>query len=155
MSFEPIWVARRMRWLSPPESVAEERSSVRYPTPTSSRKLRRSRISRTTLPAICISRSESVSSSIQTLRSETDRLESWSIGASPRVTARASGRSRRPPHTGQAWTDMYFSISARTRAESLSLCLRSSRGMTPSKLPCHSYFDFLPFIWKVISRSAP
>ena len=34
MRLEPIWVARRMRWLSPPERVAAERLRVRYSSPT-------------------------------------------------------------------------------------------------------------------------
>ena len=33
-SDEPICVARRMRWLSPPDSVPDERESVRYSRPT-------------------------------------------------------------------------------------------------------------------------
>ena len=34
MRLEPIWVARRIRWLSPPERVAAERLRVRYSSPT-------------------------------------------------------------------------------------------------------------------------
>ena len=45
MRLEPIWVARRMRWLSPPERVAAERLSVRYWSPTLRRKPSRARIS--------------------------------------------------------------------------------------------------------------
>ncbi len=36
-SSEPICVAKRMRWLSPPDNVAERRSSERYSRPTSTR----------------------------------------------------------------------------------------------------------------------
>ena len=47
MSDEPIWVASRMRWLSPPERVPAERASVRYSRPTLRRNPSRSRISLT------------------------------------------------------------------------------------------------------------
>ena len=45
MREEPIWVARRMRWLSPPERVPAERLRVRYWRPTDWRKPRRLLIS--------------------------------------------------------------------------------------------------------------
>ena len=45
MRLEPIWVARRMRWLSPPERVAAERLRVRYSSPTLRRNPSRERIS--------------------------------------------------------------------------------------------------------------
>ena len=41
-----------MRWLSPPDSVPDARASVRYSRPTSTRKVRRSRISLRMRPAI-------------------------------------------------------------------------------------------------------
>ena len=49
---EPICVARRIRWASPPESDPAERASDRYVRPTSSRNSRRTRISRSTWAAI-------------------------------------------------------------------------------------------------------
>ena len=42
---EPICVARRIRWLSPPESVPARLASVRYSSPTLQRNPNRSRIS--------------------------------------------------------------------------------------------------------------
>ena len=135
MSLLPICVASRMRWLSPPESVAEERSRVRYPTPTSSRKLRRSEISCTTFSAMARSRLSRFSFATQARRSETGRLDSSSMALFLTVTARASGRRRRPLQARQGWTDMYFSISARIAGESVSLWRRSSMGMTPSYVP--------------------
>ena len=48
----PICVARRMRCASPPESVPAPRARVRYPTPTSTRNLRREEISVTARSAM-------------------------------------------------------------------------------------------------------
>ena len=42
---EPIWVASRIRWLSPPERVPALRERVRYPRPTDWRKPSRDLIS--------------------------------------------------------------------------------------------------------------
>ena len=42
---EPIWVARRIRWLSPPDRVPEARDKVRYSSPTLCRKPSRDLIS--------------------------------------------------------------------------------------------------------------
>src|SRR5512141_1724103 len=62
MSFDPIWVARRMRCDSPPDSDAAPRERFRYPIPTLSRKPSRSRISFRIFPAISRSRAVSFSS---------------------------------------------------------------------------------------------
>ncbi len=54
---EPIWVARRMRWLSPPDRVPEARDRVRYSSPTLRRKPSREWISFKMGAAIIFSRS--------------------------------------------------------------------------------------------------
>ena len=41
----PIWLARRIRWASPPDNVSAERARVRYSKPTLVKKPKRSRIS--------------------------------------------------------------------------------------------------------------
>ena len=51
----PICVASRIRWASPPDSVAAARSIERYPIPTFSRKRSRSAISRRISRATCVS----------------------------------------------------------------------------------------------------
>jgi len=49
-------------------------------------------------------------------------------------------------------TDMYFSISARTPADSVSEWRRLSIGTTPSYRPRHWYDDRRPLISNAISR---
>ena len=47
-------------------------------------------------------------------------VNSW-IGSPPTLTARDSGRSRAPLHSGHGRTDMYSSIFSRDQSESVSL----------------------------------
>ena len=47
-------------------------------------------------------------------------VNSW-IASSPTLTARDSGRSREPLHSGHGRTDMYSSIFSRDQSESVSL----------------------------------
>ena len=119
MSDEPICVASRMRWLSPPDSVAAERASVRYCRPTLCRKCSRERTSRRMLSAILASFS---------LNSRLSRNASSSVIGSavysemfspPTVTASTSGRRRAPRQSGQAVSAMQDSIDARMA----SLCV--------------------------------
>ena len=106
MSFEPICVARRMRWDSPPESDAAPRERLRYPMPTLSRKRSRSRISFRILPAISRSRGVSARSSKNAITSEMVSEATSSMGRPPTRTASASGFRRRPRHAGHGSADM-------------------------------------------------
>ncbi len=100
-SAEPSDVARLMRCDSPPESVEDSRSSVRYSRPTSRRNPRRLRISRRTLSAIAASFSVSSSVAKKPSASRTVRADTASIVRPPTWTSRASRRRRAPPHSGQ------------------------------------------------------
>jgi len=63
----PIWVARRMRWLSPPERVPLDRDRVRYPNPTDCKNRSRDRISFKICAAMICCVSVSISSSKNTM----------------------------------------------------------------------------------------
>ena len=54
MREEPIWVASRIRWLSPPDRVPASRLRVRYCKPTERRKPSRLLISLTIWAAIMV-----------------------------------------------------------------------------------------------------
>ena len=115
----PIWVARRMRWASPPDRVPAARARFRYPTPTSTRNLRRAQISATARSAMKASVSVSSTCSRKYRASSMDSsVTSW-MDLPPTVTARISGRSRAPLHEPQALGDMYCSMRSRTRLEPL------------------------------------
>ncbi len=117
---DPIWVASLIRCASPPDSVAAARSSVRYPTPTLSRKRSRSTISFMIRAAIWVSELLSSRPSRNEIASRADLRVNWWIPIPPTSTARLSGRSRAPPHSGQGITDMYSSIRSRDHSESVS-----------------------------------
>ena len=119
-SDEPICVASRMRWASPPDSVAAARSIDRYPTPTFSRNCSRSSISRSTSRAIRRSWSESSRSRTHSSARRADSAVKWWIAVSPISTARDSGRSRAPLHSGHGRRVMYSSIFSRAQSESVS-----------------------------------
>ena len=70
----PIWVASRIRWLSPPERVPALRARVRYPRPTDFKKPSRDRISFRMRSAISICCSVSVRPSIHARASSTERV---------------------------------------------------------------------------------
>ena len=109
---EPIWVARRMRWLSPPERVAAERARDRYPRPTLVRKPSRAFISFTIRSAIIWSFSLSWRESMNSRALNTDREQKSAILMPPTVTARAVFFRRMPPQVGQGVSDMHSSMSA-------------------------------------------
>ena len=93
---EPICVASRMRWLSPPESVPALRERVRYPSPTDWRKPSRFRISLRMRSAIRSCWSVSFSSLTHFSSSVTESWVNSKMLRPPTVTASASFRSRRP-----------------------------------------------------------
>ena len=108
-------MARRMRWLSPPESVAAARDRFRYCKPTLARKFSRECSSLMMRSATTMSRAErregresTNSSACVTTVERCVMMES-----PPTVTARASFLSRLPPQSGQGYSPMYCSYSSR------------------------------------------
>ncbi len=101
MREEPIWVARRMRWLSPPERVPEERDKVRYSRPTLCKKPSRDLISLRMGAAIIFSRSVRAKASTNSRASVTDLSQNWLMFRPPTVTARLSGERRWPWQASQ------------------------------------------------------
>ena len=100
-----------MRCASPPDSVAAARDNDRYSSPTSSRKPSRDWISLSTCPAIACSRGPSVSSLRKSAQSAMDSSATSAMDLAPRspavsVTARISGFSRVPLHTGHGTSRM-------------------------------------------------
>ena len=115
----PIWVASRMRWASPPDSVPAARARLRYPTPTSTRNLSRAQISATARSAMKASVGVSSSDSRKARASSMESSVSAWMLLPPTVTARISGRRRAPWHDPQALGDMYCSMRSRTRLDPL------------------------------------
>ena len=115
MREEPICVARRMRWLSPPESVAAARERFRYCSPTLARKFSRERSSLSILSATTMSRAERREGSSSTNSSAfvTGSAQKSIMESPPTVTARASFFRRFPPQSGQGYSPMYCSYSSR------------------------------------------
>ena len=113
MSFDPIWVASRIRCDSPPESVVAERSSVRYSRPTSSMNCSRSLISFSTPRAISFSRSLiwPGSSSKKWSVCSTARRQTSAMLRPAMVTASDSGLRRVPLQAGHGFSERYFSSS--------------------------------------------
>ena len=102
-SFDPICVASRMRWPSPPESVAAERSSEIYPNPTAFRNCKRSTISCTMRPAMLLLRARStVIFCAASSARETGSAVKSAMDMPFTFTARLSGRSRLPWHAGHS-----------------------------------------------------
>ena len=108
---EPIWVARRMRWLSPPDRVPACRVRVRYWSPTDFKKPSRERISFKIWSAIMAWVSVRVMVSRKARASSTGFWQNWWMELPPTVTARASRLSRFPWHSGQGHSLMHSSIS--------------------------------------------
>ena len=108
VSSEPIWLARRMRWLSPPESDGAARSSVRYVRPTSSRNFSRERISFRSSVAILASAPFSSRVSKKAYDSATESAVTSAIVRPAIFTPRASRRTRRPPHAEHGREERYF-----------------------------------------------
>ena len=94
-------MARRMRWLSPPERVPEARDRVRYSSPTLCKKPRRDLISFKMGAAIIFSRSLSSRASTNSNASVTDLSQKALMLMPPTVTARLSGERRWPWHSSQ------------------------------------------------------
>ncbi len=122
---EPICVANRTRWASPPDKVLAVRSMVRYPRPMLSRNLRRPSISFNICAPIVRSRSVSVASVVSWLiigsisdihfRPSLMLMLATSMMLIPQTcTANASGRRRLPWQVWQGLADMYLSISCLT-----------------------------------------
>jgi hypothetical protein len=100
-----------MRCASPPDSVPAARDSDRYSNPTSSKKPSLDWISLSTWPAIACSREPSVSPLRKSAQSEMDSSHTSAIDFAPcspaaKVTARISGLSRVPSHTGHGTSRM-------------------------------------------------
>ena len=108
-------MASLILWLSPPESVAAARESVRYCRPTLARKCSRERISFIIMSAIIRSRTESFagSSSMKARDFVTGMSQKSIIESPPTVTARASFLRRFPPQSGQGYSPRYCSYSSR------------------------------------------
>ena len=115
---EPIWVASRIRWASPPERVRADLESDRYPMPTLTRKESRSATSLTIRRAIARSVSVISRVSIQSRAPVADISVKSLIEIPPTVTARLSGLSRAPWQEGQSCSAMYSSIRSRLASES-------------------------------------
>ncbi len=130
---EPIWVARRIRWLSPPERVPEARERVRYSSPTLCRKPNRDLISFIMGAAIMLSRSVRARASTNSRASVTDLSHSSLMLRPPTVTPRLSGESLRPWQASQGTALIYPSISSLIQLEEVSLKRRSRLLITPSK----------------------
>ena len=97
-----------MRWLSPPDSVPEARPSVRYSSPTSTRKVRRSRISFRIRTAIsfCFGDRLDGSSANQRSAALTESAVASPMSKPAILTASASGLRRRPWQATQGVSDM-------------------------------------------------
>ena len=93
---EPIWVANRIRWLSPPDKVPEERNNVKYSKPTLCRNPSRSVISFKIRSAIMESRSDSFRFRINSSAFVTDILQKSIILIPPTVTERDIFFNRSP-----------------------------------------------------------
>ena len=132
MRDEPICVARRMRWLSPPDRVMLALESVRYPSPTFTRNDRRCFISFITFPAIYVSRS--VSSILRKNSSSpvTDMSQSSMMFFPATVTARLAGFSLCPWQSGHSSALMRADISSFDHSLFVSANLRSRLLIIPS-----------------------
>ncbi len=131
---DPICVASRIRWASPPDRLPVARSSVRYSMPTSARNVSRARISLRICAAIFNSVSFNVMDSKKRCASLIEYDVTRSIDVSATRTARLSGRSRLPPHVSHTRLVMKRSIHSRISSDFVSRYLRSRFGITPSNL---------------------
>ena len=142
-----------MRCPSPPESVDAALSSVKYPRPTRDRKPNLASTSFNIWVAIVCSRLLSASSVCSFLSGQipvrqasthynafsTDRPVTSIIFIPRTVTANTSGFNRAPSQVTHGCWVIYLAMSSRTLSDSVSTCLRSMFGMTPSKAVCHPY----------------
>ena len=90
-----------MRCASPPDSVGAERSSARYPSPTSSRNARRELISASTSRAMALSRPCSFRPANVSRMLPTDCAVSAAIDSLRKRTLRATSLSRSPSQPAQ------------------------------------------------------
>ena len=121
VSDEPSCDASRILCASPPASVGAARSSVKYPSPTSSKNLRRFSISFNTRATISCWRLANRSLLKNSRVSDTDILLISPIFFPPILTNNASCFNRIPLQTRHGLSEIYFSISRRTESESVFL----------------------------------
>ncbi len=124
-------MARRIRWLSPPESVPADRLSVRYSSPYALQKAQTCFDLLQNGAAISFSRSVSSSPLTNSNASVTDLSQNSLILIPPTVTARLSGKAACPRLQETAL--IYVSISSLTQLEELSRKRRSRLLMTRFK----------------------
>ena len=108
--------APRRPTASPPRGPSTGSRRRRCPGSAAARRSRAGSAARSRGPASDSSSASSHSSERCALRC----VNSW-IARSPTLTARDSGRSRAPLHSGHGRTDMYSSIFSRDQSESVSL----------------------------------
>ncbi len=121
-----------MRCPSPPESVADDRSSVKYPRPTVFKNLSRLFISRNIGPAICSSRAFRVICSKESTASSIGNDVYSAIPRPPTCTDSESERRRRPPHSLQTVGDTSSSSAMRIFSEGASFKRSRNHGSAPS-----------------------
>ena len=156
---DPIWVARRMRCDSPPDSVFADRLSVRYPRPTSFRKLSLALISLVTILLIFLSRSLSSVSNFSKNSSActTERSVSSMMFLPPTVTASTVSLSLRPLQTGHSSSVIMSLILLLMYSELVSPHLRSRLGMTPSNVwfMCETLPERLSYVYLSLRLPVP
>ena len=115
----PICVARRMRWLSPPERVTAVRVSVRYPSPTFRKKPKRLLISLIIASAIrcSVALNPAFTSSINSQSLSTGSSQTSQIFLPLTRTDNASFFKRLPPQPSQGALRIKRSISLFTPSE--------------------------------------
>ncbi len=123
-----------MRWLSPPESVAEPRLRVRYSSPTLLRNPRRSLISLRMRCAMsfCLTVSLAVRAWNHSAACRMENSVTCAMLRPLILTASASGFRRNPLQASQGEVDWKRLSSSRTHDESVSRNRRSMLVMTPS-----------------------
>ena len=133
ISEEPIWVARRIRWLSPPDKVDAALDKVRYCRPTSIKNCSRDLISRTICSAISAKLPSSFNSSINAMALRMGIRQKSIMPIPPTVTARAISDRRSPWQLGQGAVDMHSSSSFRAASDWVSRKRRLILFKIPSK----------------------
>ncbi len=136
----PNDVERLMRCDSPPDRVELNLSSVRYPSPTSDRFLRRVVISSSTLSALFVSYSSSSIFVKMSISESISELTKSAIVYPPTLTYRASLRSLLPPHSSQVVLPVYRAFITRYCILRFSDSRNRKKSFNPLKwlLPLHS-----------------
>ena len=135
---EPICVASLMRCDSPPLRLLEERLSVRYVNPTSSKNCSRSLISFSTSLAMEFCLALNLFSTSANHTASLSRLSELNsaIFFSSTLNQRLSFRSLVPLQVGQGFSSINFSTHSRIASVvPLPVNQRFSMGMIPSKAP--------------------